>query len=477
MAFKYDKSSESQANKNVAKPEPGRFISGWRNDFTVDVGRLSLDPAKMGRTMRQADAGDTEAMFEMFSAVEEDPHVYSVLSKRRRQLTSRTMQITPVDDSDRAQRSAELCNELIYGEGGERGVSNWDEALWDMTDAIGRAYSVAQLQWEFIDGLWRVSTINRWPQRDTLIGDPFVSGFDREEEIRILTRDNPARGEEVPLFQFICHKHRARSDSLNKAALLRVVSWYFLFKHFSVKDWTIFAERYGMPVRVGKYSKASNDQERLELVKAINDLGKDGGAVIPKDSEIEFVEARVSGSLPYPQLAQFCNGEISKAILGNTLTTEVGSSGGNRALGEVHERGEIDMTDDDGKRLAITIRQQLCRPLVKFNLGDNFPVPFVNFLAEEEQNLKERAERDKILIAEIGLPVSRQYLYETYEIPIPQDGEEVIEPRTTGEAIVESINSQTDPKTSQPTDEDADAIAARVELRNGVKKKSKDWVL
>ena len=36
-------------------------------------------------------------------------------------------------------------------------------------------------------------------------------------------------------------------------------------------------------------------------------------------------------------LAAFCEREISKAVLGQTLTSEQGEEGGSNALGQVHE--------------------------------------------------------------------------------------------------------------------------------------------
>jgi phage gp29-like protein len=107
----------------------------------------------------------------------------------------------------------------------------------------------------------------------------------------------------------------------------------------------------------------------------------------------------------------------------------------------VQERAEDDMTDSDALMLASTIREQLLAPIVLFNLGDGAPLPECQFLTEEERAQKDLAERDQILVRAIGLPIAKKYFYETYEIPEPAEGEDVVSPPakniTAGENLPE----------------------------------------
>jgi phage gp29-like protein len=61
----------------------------------------------------------------------------------------------------------------------------------------------------------------------------------------------------------------------------------------------------------------------------------------------------------------------------------------------------------------------------------NFPnvkvYPKVWIRTDPEADLKPLAERDQILVRGIGLPITKKYFYETYGIPQPEAGEDLVE--------------------------------------------------
>jgi phage gp29-like protein len=106
-------------------------------------------------------------------------------------------------------------------------------------------------------------------------------------------------------------------------------------------------------------------------------VGSDSAGIISKNTEIEFIEA-VRGSTKeniYKTLADFCNREMSKAIVGGTLTTDVGEKG-SYAASKTHNEVRLDLVKSDAWALANTIRMQILRPLVGFNFGWDTPVPW-----------------------------------------------------------------------------------------------------
>lgn len=426
-------------------PRTGVFASGTRDDYAPSLGRMRLNPAKLGRVLRAADEGDTRALFEVFDAIEEDPHVHATLGKRKRAVISRTLQIEPARTagaaSKPAERAAELCRAAIFGDEQSAGIQGWHRALMDVADAIGRGFSLHQIIWENAGGVWRPVRLHRWPQRECMIGAPGRSIDEDADAVRVLTDAQPVWGEDLEPSQWVLHAHKARSDSLARSSLLRIVAWWFLFKHFSARDWTVFGERYGMPLRVGKYPPGADDQERSALARAIFNLGKDAGAVLPEGSAIEFVESRVSGQLPYERLIRICDEQISKAILGSTLTTDAGERGA-RSLGEVHSDQTADIIEHDALSLAETLRVQLLTPIVRFNLGDRAPVPEVAFLEDENVDHKARAEVDEILTRSIGLPLAQDYFYRAYDRPRPEGSDALVAPpvaKRTSEEDLETL--------------------------------------
>jgi phage gp29-like protein len=423
--------------RRIEKPRPGVFVSDYREDYAIDTGRLRLTPERLARVFRLADLGDLRQLQEVFNGVEEDPHVASCLGKRKRRMLSRPLEITAaVEDDDKAQQAAELCRAVVEGDQGEEGISGWRKALWVLADAIGRGFALTQIVWDthtpgFVTVgdskrmlLARPRELRRWPQRDCSIGDP-ENEETSSDEVRILTRADQTRGEALAPNGWVLHISKAREDGLAKAALLRAGAWWWLFKHYGIRDWTIHSERYGMPTRVGTYPPNANDDERQAVLDAVITIGKDAGVAIPEGAKIELLETTLKGESPYPKLIEICNFELSKLILGGTLTTESGDKGA-RALGEVHERTEGDIAEQDGKALAETIQQQLLRPIVEINLGAGYPVPRVAFVSTEQDALKERAERDKILAVDIKLPMTKAYFYEQYGVTAPEEGDELV---------------------------------------------------
>ena len=217
----------------------------------------------------------------------------------------------------------------------------------------------------------------------------------------------------------IYHRYKARSGHASRAGVLRVVGWMYLLKNFALKDWAAFNEVFGMPLRLGKYDPAASPADREALLQAVRHLGSDAAGVISKATEIEFVEAGSQGSKtnPYQAMADFCNREMSKAVLGQTLTTDTTGSTGSYAAAKIHGEVRRDLVEADAQALATTLREQLLRPLVGFNFGWDRPLPWFRFKYEEEEDLKTLSEVYRNLAA-LGVPLNAEHLAERFGVPI-----------------------------------------------------------
>jgi phage gp29-like protein len=202
----------------------------------------------------------------------------------------------------------------------------------------------------------------------------------------------------------------------------------YLFKNYALKDWAAFNEIFGMPLRLGKYEASATPADREALRTAIISLGSDAAGIISKSTEIEFVEAsaRLTGvSNPYQVMAFFCNREMSKAVLGQTLTTDTEGTTGTYAAGSVQNEVRRDLLEADARAQAETLRLQLLRPLVGFNFGWDKPVPGLSFLISDSPDLKADAEVIERLV-KAGLAVPAAHCYEHFGIPEPKGGEAVL---------------------------------------------------
>ncbi|MEN6439783.1 MAG: DUF935 family protein [Syntrophobacter sp.] len=188
-----------------------------------------------------------------------------------------------------------------------------------------------------------------------------------------------------------------------------------------------FAEVYGMPLRIGRYEPGATRADREALTRAVRMLGSDAAGIISKSTEIEFIEAQKGSSTNvYDGLASFCDAQMSKAILGQTLASEPGNGkgAGSYALGRVHSEVRQDIVEADCRALAKTITRQVLRPLVGFNFGWDAPVPRFQFLCEPPEDMKAVAEVYKIL-SEIGFEFSREQVAERFKLPAEKNGRDL----------------------------------------------------
>ena len=165
---------------------------------------------------------------------------------------------------------------------------------------------------------------------------------------------------------------------LNKAAPL------VLFKRNAMNAWSEYADIFGMPVRIGKTNtNRKEDLDRME--NALNEMGKAAYAVFGMGEEIEFVEShKTAGEMVYDRMMERINSELSKLILGNTMTSDVGRSG-SRAQAEVHENASNDVIDADKLKLKYLVNDKLI-PLLKIQGVSNLDGKL--FAWEESKDLK-----------------------------------------------------------------------------------------
>ena len=171
-------------------------------------------------------------------------------------------------------------------------------------------------------------------------------------------------------YKFIVHIAKAKAGLPIRGGLARAAGWVYLFKNYVLKDWVTFAEVYGQPLRVGKYGAGATEQDKETLLQAVANIGTDAAAIVPDSMLIEFTEARQTGSVElYQSFCQYLDAQISKAVLGQTLTTEIPQGAGSRAAAEVHDSVRRDILSADARRLAATINRDLVKPLVDLEPG------------------------------------------------------------------------------------------------------------
>ncbi len=108
---------------------------------------------------------------------------------------------------------------------------------------------------------------------------------------------------------------------------------YILFLRFALAAWSEYAEKFVMPVRVGKTN--TKDKESLNRLDAMMlEMATASYAILDKDEEFEFIETSKSdGSNVFDKLIATCAGKLSKLINGAVIGE--GTEGGSNAKEQV----------------------------------------------------------------------------------------------------------------------------------------------
>lgn len=377
-----------------------------------------LTPERLASIFREADIGYVYRQMELFEEMEEkDTHLFSVLQTRKNTVMGLDFDVMPYSaDDPRDKQIADFVLQCLNN------ITSLEEIFLDLLDAIGKGFAVGEVMWAR-DGNNIVIGDVIWRHQKNFF-------YDFNNVLKVRT-DYDTAGIELPLNKFIIHRYKAKSGHPTRAGILRVCSWMYLFKNYDVKDWVAFAEVYGMPLRLGKYSPTTSEADKEALMQALVMLGSDAAGIISETTSIEFHEANKSSSQDiYEGLANFCNKEMSKAILGQTLTTEIGSSG-SFAASKTQDGVRQDLKEADCKALARTLRRDVIMPLCLFNFGEERRIPWIKFHFEEPEDSKSIAETYSVLIKDIHLPVATDYLYEKFGIPKPKDNQEIVKGEVT----------------------------------------------
>lgn len=397
------------------RPESREVAAAQVTDKYSEYPSDGLTPVRLAEIFKEADAGDVLRQAELFEEMEEkDPHLFSQLQTRKNAVTGLDYEIIPFDSDD--PRDKEIA-EFVEAQLG--GIEGFEDIMLDLLDAIGKGFAVSEIMWSYDEGHVVVDDIRSRHQKRF-----FWDSVD--DSFKVRTQEAP-EGIELPKNKFIVHKYKARSGHPSRAGVLRVVAWMYLFKNYTLKDWVAFCEVFGMPLRLGKYQPGASEDDKRALMQALVAIGADAAGIFPDGTAIEFVNTEKTSSTDlYERLARYCDEQVSKAILGQTLTSD--SGGGSYAQSKTHNDVRHDLTVADCKAIAATLRRDLIRPLVLYNFGEDKRIPYLRFDAEESEDLTQTATVIGTLIREAGLKVPTSYIYKKFSIPKPEGDEEVAAP-------------------------------------------------
>lgn len=203
--------------------------------------------------------------------------------------------------------------------------------------------------------------------------------FDENNELVFRAKYNKTEKVDHSKIELVTHKATYLNPYGERK--LAKVFWPVSFKKGGITFWMNFAEKFGS---VFLYATVNHESKRDKMLQALSEMVQNAVGVIETGDQIHTLNVEKSGSSNlYSDLIEFCNAEISKSILGQTLTTQEGRTG-SYAQAKVHFEVRKDIIEYDIKFIQ-RIMNRMIQKLVDLNFSDIETYP--QFVLYEEDDI------------------------------------------------------------------------------------------
>lgn len=376
-----------------------------------------LTPDRAARILRDADQGQLTAQAQLFDdMLDRDAHLRAEYDKRRSAPVALDWSIEPPSNATAAEKAAAGYAEETLRDT----VDDLEDVILAMMEGPGFGLSGIELQWDRLGRDW-IPGFHPRPQTW------FTTDLQRAE---VRLADGSAYGAPLQPMGWILHTPaKIKTGYLGRAGLFRACLWPFLYKAYSIGDFAEFLETYGLPIIVGKYMSGASDEEKGSLLRAVTALGHDARAIMPEGMalEIQTVTGGAGGS-HHLAMVDWADRAQSKAILGQTTSSEAKATGLGSGVADLHGEVRHDILRSDARQLAGTLTRDLVYPLIALNRPgvDSYRrCPRFVFDLGEAEDIARYADALPKLVG-VGFKIPRTWAHEKLRIPEPDGKEDVL---------------------------------------------------
>jgi SPP1 gp7 family putative phage head morphogenesis protein len=357
---------------------------------------------------------DVRAYFEILR----HPQLYTVVDTRLTNFRRREIVVQPAETENTA---AEERADFVRDEFDRLRIDQVRGQLWW---AAWLGYSAAVLDWKPDAGGYLLDAVRVYP--------PHLTGFDMEGR-PVVWVDGQWRlpgGSRV-----IC----AQTGGIHGwdhygGGCARPCYWPAFFAINLMKPWAEDVEKYASPkvyamVPAEWYDENSAGKRNVaNVLNALQDFVRNSHMAMPGVDEVQLetlTTSQYSTSLVYKQFHAAIDEWLTKAVLGQTLSTDGGVIGsGSEALGRVQaETGLVPRIEADCAMVAEPLTE-LARLITYHRYGSDELAPTVGFESGEVS-----IETLDYAVNKLGLPVAKGRAYELLGLEPPAEDDEVIEPK------------------------------------------------
>lgn len=376
-----------------------------------------LTPWRLAKVLRAADVNNSVEYHILAREMEErDPHFASVLGTRKRAVEGIEAAVEPASDAPLDVQIAEDVRTLTR-------AAIFSKAVSGCLDALNQGFSPVEIMWDRSGKQW-------WPC-DYKWRDQRFFKFDWDTASQLLLIDTlDPMGVPLPPYKFIVHYPQLRMGIPTRGGLARLVAMSYVCKSFTLADWMAFCEVFGMPLRIGRYGQNATPADRQTLADAVANLGSDFAAILPDGMRIEFQEtaSRSGADALFLNLVNFLDQQVSKAVLGQTLSSDASPTGLGSGTSNLQGEVRIDIKRSDAKQIADTLNRDLVKPFVDLNYGPQAAYPTIKLPVPDPENLTLLNAAIPTLL-DAGAQISEQDVMRKFGLRGPTEEETALKPK------------------------------------------------
>lgn len=393
----------TEVNSGIPERVKAR-MSGWGEP--PNLSSVTCDIGKIQAAIRMAERGDTYQLFTIYrDLVLGCSHIQAEWAKRKMVVAGQPYAIQPVDKKNvQDVQAVEACKQMVEG------CENWDEGILQLLDATLYPCAVVEKIYQpFVPvgadisplryGLKRLEPVNYAlycykipylamggasptagiaPQvNGALAGNPAVqwNPDDWEPDLRFydtfqngLINFSYASVYKPDPSRHIVHRANILTGIRdNFGGPMRSVMFWWYFSIQGRDWWARLMERYGSPFMVAKANVQNKDTINF-LQEAFSLATKIGGIVIDSKAQLDLKECNTAGLAEgFDLFFNVCNAEISKIVLGQTLSAKPEATGMGSGVADLQGDVRDDIRQFDQKMLCNTIKRQLFKPFLELN--------------------------------------------------------------------------------------------------------------
>jgi phage gp29-like protein len=290
-----------------------------------------------------------------------------------------------------------------------------------MLSSLNYGFSISEIVWDDPSGnggKWIPGNIiTRRPER-----------FEFDKDWNLYWREYGIKQKLDQSYKFLQMQHDPDDENPYGTSELRSAYWPWMFKTAGFEFWLQATERFSVDSIIALFSSEGDPDTIQKKADSIAQMlmGLQSGSTAAVGNVTDIKDISMAGKLSdFNTLVDACDIQISYALTGQSIATNK-TDGGSLALGEV----QSDMLYEDCKGIALEVQsaiQKLVDWVVELNFGPGSISPLYQF------DIGKKASFEQLIKAiQVGIPVSKQSVYDGYGIqkPLTDDDTFVMQQQT-----------------------------------------------